>query len=150
MDLEITIRQPSSDEEYQRMLDLRWRVLRKPWNQLKGSEIDDKENESNAFIALIGNKIIGTARLHKNSLEEGQIRYIAIKEDFRRKGVGKKLMKHVEKFAKNQGLNRIILNARKTAKSFFDELNYDIVEEGPTLFDEIEHFVMQKKLNLKI
>jgi N-acetylglutamate synthase-like GNAT family acetyltransferase len=146
LDDKLVIREPLNTEEFESMYNLRWKILRKPWNQPKGSEIDDKEGEAYSFIAILKGNIIGTARFHKISDIKGQIRYLAIDESFRNLGIGTSLMKHIESYAKKQGIKTIILNARKTAKAFFDSFDYYIISEGPLLYNEIEHFVMVKDL----
>ena len=40
----------------------------------------------------------------------------------------------------------IILIAWKTAKEFFEKINYEIIRVGPILFKEIERLVMRKML----
>ena len=42
------VRAPSTEKEFERYRDLRWGILRAPWNQPKGSEVD--ELESKAFL----------------------------------------------------------------------------------------------------
>jgi hypothetical protein len=39
----MTITQPKTLEEFEKYYELRWRILRAPWNQPKGSVKDDKE-----------------------------------------------------------------------------------------------------------
>ncbi len=142
----LIIRKAASKEELEELYDLRWKLLRKPWNQPKGSERDEKEDESYSFIAILDDKIVGTARLHKNNEKEGQIRYLAVEKEYQKMGIGKKLMKNIEMHSINLGLESIILNARKTAEDFFEKLGYEVIRKGHTLFNEIEHFVMRKSL----
>lgn len=146
MEEPLIIQRPLSKEDYSFMYDLRWRVLRKPWNQPRGSEKDELEKNSYPFIVILNNKIVATARFHKNSEKEGQIRYIAVEKEYRKKRIATKLIRYIEGFAISLGVSSIILNARKTAKEFFEKLDYDIIADGPLLFNEIEHFVMYKKL----
>ena len=146
MEEPLIILRPLSKEDYELMYNLRWRILRKPWQQPKGSEKDDIENESYPFIVIYHDKVVATARLHKNSEDEGQIRYLAVKEEYRNQRIGSKLVRYIEGFATCLGIKSIILNARKTAKAFFEKLDYEITGESPLLFDEIKHFIMHKEL----
>jgi len=142
----LIIRQPLSTEDFDLMYNLRWRILRKPWNQPIGSEKDDIENESHPFIVNLNEKIVATARFHKNTEKEGQIRYLAVEKEYRKKRIATKLIRYIEGFAISLGVSGIIVNVRKTAKEFFEKLDYNIIGEGPLLFNEIEHYVMHKKL----
>jgi len=148
MEEPLIILRPLSKEDFELMYNLRWKILRKPWHQPKGSEKDDIENESYPFIVIFNDKVVATARLHKNNEEEGQIRYLAVEERNRNQRIGSKLVRYIEGFATCLGIKKIILNARKTAKEFFEKLDYNIVGEGPLLFDEIEHFIMRKELEI--
>lgn len=143
----LIIRKPISKEDFEKMYDLRWRMLRKPWNQPRGSEKDNEEAKSYPFIVTINEKIVATARFHKNSEDEGQIRYLVVEKDYRNVRIASILMRYIEGFAISLKMNSIILNARKTVKEFFEKLKYEIVGEGPLLFNKIEHFLMRKILS---
>lgn len=144
------IRVPQNKKEFEEMYCLRWRILREPWKQPKGSERDEKDKFSSKntvhIIATWNKSIVGTIRLHKNTEDEGQLRYLAVDEDFRNRGIGNSLIVHSEKRARELGYKRLILNARKTATKFFLVLGYEIMGEGPLIFDVIEHYVMKKEL----
>lgn len=138
------IRQPKTPKEFFAYYDLRWRVLRKPWNQPRGSEKDDLEDKSIHIIAVNGGKIIGCGRLHFNSLDEAQVRFVAVEESCRGKGVGRKIMAELEKQAKKKGAKKITLNCRDTATEFYKKLGYKITGDAPKLFGCICHFRMEK------
>lgn len=141
----LIIRQPRTKKEFEMMYDLRWRILREPWNQPRGSEKDQFESQAFHFIALFLNRIVGTARLHMVKDDVGQIRYLAVEEDFRRKGVAGKLMEAIHLTAKNKFIKFLVLNARETAVDFFKKIGYIVIEDGPTLFGEIKHKKMMVK-----
>ncbi len=145
----IKIREPVTKEEFEQYYNLRWRILRHPWNQPFGSERDDKENRSIHIIACINDKIVGCGRGHFNSQTEAQIRFMAVEKEFSGKGIGTQILKALEKKLTEKGAKSIILNARKNAVSFYKKIGYEIVEKSHTLFGEIEHFKMKKEKNLK-
>jgi N-acetylglutamate synthase-like GNAT family acetyltransferase len=95
--MEVKICKPLTKEEFKKYYDLRWKVLRKPWKQPKGSEKDEREKESIHIMACIDSKIVGAGRLHFNTEKEAQIRYMAIEEKYRRKGIGSLILKELEK-----------------------------------------------------
>ncbi|MFN4234118.1 MAG: GNAT family N-acetyltransferase [Bacteroidia bacterium] len=143
----IEIRSPKTKEEWEKYFQLRWEVLRKPWNQPKGSEKDNAEETSLHFMAIDDkNDILGVCRLQKNSNKEGQIRFMAVLEKAQGKGVGKKLIQAAELKAKEIGLEKIILQARENAVPFYLSCNYQIVEKTFLLFNSIQHYLMTKKL----
>tara|TARA_Y100000389_G_scaffold15869_1_gene14020 strand:+ start:183 stop:626 length:444 start_codon:yes stop_codon:yes gene_type:complete len=141
------IRSPTSEEEWERYDDFRWEVLRKP---LKMSHIPLKDNLEEASIHLMGvtfeGKILACGRLHLNTSYEAQIRYMGVCEDFRRSGIGSKMLKKLEDDAIKQGANQIILNARENAVPFYKSLGY--FEVGPYESDiQIPHTRMEKKIS---
>jgi predicted GNAT family N-acyltransferase len=67
-------------------------------------------------------------------------------EDFRRSGIGSKMLKKLEDDAIKQGANQIILNARENAVPFYKSLGY--FEVGPYESDiQIPHLRMEKKIS---
>jgi N-acetylglutamate synthase-like GNAT family acetyltransferase len=144
----LIIRQPKAREEFEAMYDLRWRILRAPWKQPRGSERDELESRANHFIAILDDRIVGTARLHLINQEAkiGQVRYLAVETVVQRRGIGSKLLEAIHLTAKNQLLNYLILNAREHAIRFFENSGYKVVGEGPLLFGAIKHKKMLIKL----
>ena len=141
------IRSPTSEEEWERYDNFRWEVLRK---SLKMSHIPLKDNLEEASIHLMGvtseGKILACGRLHLNTSEEAQIRYMGVSEDLRRSGIGSKMIKKLEEEAINQGANQIMLNARENAVAFYKSLGY--FEVGPYESDiQIPHTRMEKKIS---
>ena len=143
--LDIKIREPVTKEEFERYYNLRWRILRQPWNQPVSSEKDDKEDQSIHIVACIDDEIVGCGRGHFNSQTEAQIRYMAVEKGFQGEGIGTQILKALEKKLTKKGAKSIILNARKNAVLFYQKLGYEIVEKSQTMFGEIEHFKMKKE-----
>ena len=119
MDEILIIRQPKTAEEFELMCDLRWRVLRKPWEQPRGSEKNGDESISNHFIAILKDKIVGTARYHKINENVGRVRYLAVDEKYQRKGIGTSLMEAIHLTACDHNLKYVVLSARNTVTKFF-------------------------------
>jgi predicted GNAT family N-acyltransferase len=140
------IKEPKTKVEFEHYYDLRWRILRQPWNQLRGSEKDEKENESIHIIVVHNNQIIGCGRGHFNSPTEAQIRYMAVEESYHGKGVGTKILKALERKLIEKGARTIILNARENALKFYKKHNYKTLGKGYALFDVIKHFKMRKEI----
>ena len=138
------IKEPKTEEEFEQYYDLRWRILRKSWNQPRESEKDEKENESIHIMAIFEGKVIGCGRGHFNSPTEAQIRYMAVEEGFQGKGVGTKILNDLERKLIEKGAKTIILNARENAVNFYQKHNYKIIDKGHALFNVIKHYKMRK------
>ena len=135
----IIIKQPETEKEFKTYYDLRWRILRQPWQQPKGSEKDDLENESFHVIACDeDNKVIGVGRLHFNNETEAQIRYMAVDPEYTNKGIGKLILETLERKAKQERRQTIVLDARKNAISFYEKNNYKLLKKSHLLFNSIQ------------
>ena len=143
----MTITQPKTLEEFERYYDLRWRILRAPWNQPKGSEKDDKEATAiHVMVCEIKRIPVGIGRIHFNADYEAQIRYMAIEENHRGRGIGALILTELERRAIDKGAKFIMLNSRETAVKFYEKHGYKILRQAHTLFGSIPHFEMRKEL----
>lgn len=141
------IKSPSTKEEWEKCYDLRWRILRAPWDQPRGSEKDEFENSAITLIAFDDeNNLVGTGRAHFNNTDEAQIRFMAVENYYRGKGVGAAILIELEKKVIEQGVKKIVLNSRDTAVEFYKHHGYQLVNNSHTLFDAIPHFFMEKKI----
>jgi ribosomal protein S18 acetylase RimI-like enzyme len=145
----IIIRSPI-ESEMPAYYQLRWEILRKPWNQARGSEKDELESVAHHIAAFSANKIVGTGRLHLNSPNEAQIRFMAVHPDYRGMNVGTLICRKLEAIAADLKASHIILNSRESALCFYQKLGYEIVEQAHCLFGEIAHCKMRKNLKSKI
>lgn len=140
------IKSPRSDHEWKLYYQLRFEVLREPWNQPQGSEILVDEHQAIHAIALEDKKVLGVARLHPSGEKQGQVRCVAVAMGQQGKGIGKKLMVYLEEKARTLNMNEIILEARENAVPFYESIGYHILQESYLLFGEIQHFTMRKSL----
>lgn len=131
----------------ERIIDLRYLVLRQPWDKPRETATDDLEYTSvNAFIEENG-IVIACGRLQDNGNGIGQIRYMAVHPDFREKGLGKLILSKLEEEGRRIGLDTIELQARENALEFYKSQNYKMKEISFKLWDLIQHYLMVKELN---
>jgi ribosomal protein S18 acetylase RimI-like enzyme len=141
------ISSPSTEEEFKNYYDLRWRMLRKPWDQPVGSEKDDKESTSiHIMVCDEGNKIVGIGRAHFNTSEEAQVRFMAVEEGYQKMGIGSIVLAELERRISEKGAKYIILNSRDTAIPFYKKHLYYEVKQTISLFGTIPHHKMRKDL----
>ena len=140
--------EPNSSAEFKQYYNLRYEVLRKPWLQPKGSEKDDGDKSSihRMIIDESNGKAVAVGRLQFNTSEEAQIRYMAVSDNYQLKGYGNIIVKTLEDIALNKGIRNIILQARENALKFYWKNGYEIIEKSYLLFDEIQHWLMVKKI----
>ena len=141
-----TIKSPETESEWENYFNFRWEKLRKPLGMPKDTLKDDKEQDSCHLIAVDSDEeVVGTGRLHFNSEQEGQIRYMAVNESIQRKGLGSSIVLELEMMAKKKGAKKMVLNARENALNFYLSLGYKEIEpyESDT---GIPHTTMSKEL----
>ena len=141
--------EPNSSAEFEQYYNLRYEVLRKPWLQPKGSEKDDGDKSSihRMIIDESNGKAVAVGRLQFNTSEEAQIRYMAVSDNYQLMGYGNIIVKTLEDIALNKGIRNIILQARGNALKFYWKNGYEIIEKSYLLFDEIQHWLMVKKIS---
>jgi len=142
----ILFKKPSSSKEFKEYDLFRWEILRKPIGKSIESLKDEHENSSYHLIGLVDNKIIACGRLHYNSPNEAQIRYMAINENFQRKGIGVKIIELLEVEAKKKQVSKIILNARDHVLEFYKKSGYVAVKKYEGSDTGIPHTRMEKIL----
>lgn len=143
----IQLRQPKSPEELEKYYNLRWSVLREPWNMPPGSErVNDDDTASHIMAVNPAGKIIGAGRVHLNSPTEAQVRFMAVDNSCRKMGVGGMILNRLEEIAGKEGASTVILQARDYAIPFYEKNGYTILEKSYLLFDTIQHYKMGKNL----
>lgn len=128
------------------IIDLRYDILRKPWSQPKETSTDGMEESAiNAFIEDSG-KVVACGRLQDNGGGVGQIRYMAVDENYQGKGLGKLIVSKLEEEALKINLHTIELQARENAVEFYKSQGYLVKETSFKLWDIIQHYLMVKEI----
>lgn len=147
MHVSVTVSEPASAADLAAYYELRWLELRAPWNQPRGSERDELEAVSRHLMARSETgEVIGVGRIHWNSNEEAQIRYMATRQSHRGRHVGTAIIDRLEQLAREAGTQRIVINARQYALPFYERLGYAVIGDGATLYGVIPHKRMCKLL----
>lgn len=142
------IRQPQTEQEWQQYYQLRWQVLRQPWQQPLGSERDEFEADSyHLMLITADNDIVAVGRIHKITDTAAQIRYMAVAAAYRGKGAGRRILQALEQQAVLWQCFSITLNAREFAINFYQGLGYQAKGEAEALFG-IAHTKMEKIVKL--
>jgi len=141
------ILEPASPGDYQEYYDLRWTVLRAPWDQPRGSERDSLDADSTHLMMIDDRDIaVAVGRLHFNSSNEAQVRYMAVATGQQRRGFGSLLLQALEQKAASLGATSIVLDARETALGFYRKQGYTAGGPGHVLYNCISHVKMLKML----
>jgi predicted GNAT family N-acyltransferase len=131
--------------EYRKALVLRYHILRKPLS-LQFTEAELKKDQDDIHLGLFeGESIRACLTLAKAEEGKMKMRQVAVDAPFQGKGLGKKLSKAAEKYAKGHGFKVMFCNARKEAVRFYEKMGYRVVSDEFTEVN-IPHFTMEKQL----
>ncbi len=142
----VEIRSPKNEKEWESYYDLRFRVLRAPLSQPRGSEKNEGDKIGIHFALFENNQIQAIARLDLMENKIAQVRFVAVDFDHQGKGYGRKIMFATECKSEELGMEKIILHARDYAVDFYLNLGYKLIEPSYKLFDVLQHFLMEKKV----
>ena len=143
----LKVTEPISANEYLEYYELRWQLLRAPWQQPRGSEKD--EYDPSAFHRVIydkDHKPVAIGRLHIVTNKIAQIRYMAVVPAMQGRGLGSSILQALERIAQEQLISSLQLNARESAAGFYSKHGYRVTGKAATLFNAIGHFRMEKQI----
>lgn len=131
-------------EEYEKSLDLREEVLRKPLGLKLEREILREEN-ARILTAWVSDECIGTMIMLEEDSDTARMKAVAVSDDYQGKGLGKIMVKEFENEAKRIGFRKVFLHARKVVISFYEKLGYEAY--GDEFYEvTIPHRTMTKLL----
>lgn len=131
--------------DYKKMIALRMEILRKPLG-LTFSEADlDKEKDDILIGAFEEEDIMACCILTKVGEDTCKLRQMAVRPKMQGTGLGAAMMNYAEQLAKDAGFKKMVMNARKTAKGFYEKLGYET--KGDEFVEvTLPHFYMQKNI----
>ena len=124
---------------------LRLRVFVEEQGVSPDAEIDGLDDEAIQLVAMNRGKVVGTCRLRIVG-GEGKLERMAVAQDFRRIGLGRRLIEATETEARREGAGRMVLHSQVAARDFYEAAGYAATSEDVFLEDGIEHVKMGKAL----
>ena len=122
-------------------------MLRAPWGQPPGSERDELEDNSvHRMLCDACGRVLAVGRVHALDARTAQIRYMAVAGEYRRRGLGGRILRELEQAALDAGHVQILLHARAAALPFYQRHGYQLQAPSHLLFGEIQHYLMTKQL----
>lgn len=140
-----TIKTPTTHDDFKAYYALRYRVLREPWGQPKGTEKDDYEPISEHFMAIDEKgHVVGVVKLYQKSDCIGYISHLAVAPDCQHQGIGHLLLETVERRARERGFCALATMARATATVYFERYGFHVAGV-PTPHLGTTHLVWMEK-----
>ena len=116
------------------------------WPGLKDGyvKIDESLKNSNSFVAVIDEKIVGFGDINKN----GHLHRIYTHKDHQGKGTATTILKKLEAIAKQKNIKKIKLVSTITAKTFYEKYGYKTIAKKEGYIDEVLHedYEMEKEM----
>jgi predicted GNAT family N-acyltransferase len=122
----------SSKAELEKAFRIRFRVFVHEQGVPGEIEIDEADHDAVHFLACVGEKAVGTARVVITD-EGGKIGRMAVLKRFRHKGVGKKLLDRAVAAARKSGAQEIYLHAQVPVIPFYESSGFKAIGR---IFDE--------------
>lgn len=130
---------------YQDALTIRKKVFVEEQQVDLSIEIDDLEDQTFHVTGYLNEKAVATARLYPVTATEFKVQRVAVSNTYRGQQLGQQLMKEIERFAKENQKDTLILGAQDQAIGFYEKLGYHTYGEG-FLDAGIPHHMMKKEL----
>lgn len=144
---EIIFKTPTNQKEFKEYDLFRWKILRKPIGKNISSLKDNFEKSAFHLIGIKEEEIVACGRLHFNNKDEAQVRYMAVAQNLQGIGIGKEVLRLLEKNAKKNNAKKIVLNARDHAIDFYKVSGYTIVKKYYGSDTGIPHTTMEKNIS---
>ena len=129
-------------------LDIRYRLLRKPLGMKLGSEVFQYEDECLHVVAIESDRVVGCVVFHPHDETSGRLLQMAVVEKHQKGGIGRQLVRFLEKNLLEKGYQFVHLHARDLAIEFYQKLGYECYGE-PYFEVGIPHQSMRRQLQPK-
>ena len=128
----VHVKQISSEEAKAQAFAIRMRVFVHEQGVAAEIELDRDDRRAMHLLATVGEKAVGTARIVMRR-GNAKIGRMAVLKQFRRRGVGARLLRRAVALARHLGARKIYLHAQVPVIGFYERLGFICV--GP-VFEE--------------
>lgn len=114
----------------------------------KKDEFDEYDTIALHVAAYIDGRVVGAARFR--TLDDGIAKFerICVLEQYRKYGVGKKLIEELTNIAGEMEIKIVKLHAQTRARGFYEKLGFKVASEDVFMEDGIPHILMLKTLGV--
>jgi N-acetylglutamate synthase-like GNAT family acetyltransferase len=147
--MNVEVREPRTEAEFEEYLALRWRLLRAPHGEPRD---DDAEADSASvhLIACVDGRIVGAGCLRMVGRHTVHHRQLAVDADYRTSRVGTALSDAMHRQAAAMGARRAVIYARTDSIGYFEKRDFYRIGAAGTAHGGIEHIRMEKWLNPRV
>ena len=142
---EIVVKFVETELELEGAINVRMRVFVVEQQIPVEEEIDEADATATHAIALYQGQIVGAGRMIYRDGGTVQIGRMAVDRQFRRQGIGGRILAFLEDEARAQGIGSCLLHAQEYVKAFYAGSGY--LEHGDVFLEaDIPHIEMRKDL----
>ena len=114
-------------EEWQRAASyfVRIKAMNRKYHIPLRDEFDEHDNDNSKYVILLDDTYpISTARFYEIDKETALIGRVVVLDEYRNKGIGRLTMLEAEKWIKELGYKKIIIDSRLEAIDFYKKCGY--------------------------
>ena len=142
---DVVVKLVETEEELEGAIGVRFRVFVAEQSVPPEEELDAADATATHAIAIFQDRVIGTGRLIVQDGSTAVIGRMAVDLEWRRHGVGGRILTFLEQEARSRGLREAHLHAQEYVKSFYASHGY--AEHGDVFLEVgIPHIEMRKGL----
>lgn len=118
----------TDESDLETALEIRRRVFIEGQGVPEDRELDGRDAEATHLLARDSDTAVGTARLraYAGDPPTAKVERVAVLEPRRGEGWGARLMAAVERQAREQGYERVLLHAQVPVVAFYERLGYEV------------------------
>ena len=142
--MDIKIKKVENEEEFEKALNVRFRVFVDEQGVPRELERDEKDEEAIHVIAQNKDKTVGCGRIVFHE-EKAKLGRLAVDKSWRQQGIGSSICRKLIKIAEKKGYRQIILHAQLHSVDFYKKLGFESIGN---VFEEagIDHKKMIHKI----
>ncbi len=142
----LTIKLVENEEDMEAAIAVRFRVFVDEQSIPPEEELDEADATATHAIAIAEGLVVGTGRLVWGDDGSAHIGRMAVDIEYRRQGIGGRLLQFLDEEAASQGVTTYILNAQVYVKEFYAAHGY--TERGAEFLEaDNVHILMRKEAN---
>ena len=120
----VTFKRVETAEELSHALSIRRRVFVEEQHIPAEREQDGRDSDAMHILACIDNRSVATGRLLIAPEGEGTLARIAVLPIYRGQGIGAKLVRILEEWARKAGVRHLVMTPHKYLEQFYGRLGY--------------------------